>query len=352
MNLNIYQKVAVLTVFATLFLILVGGLVRATGAGMGCPDWPKCFGQFIPPTDVSQLPENYKEVFVEQRIEKNAKIVNYLNSLGFTELASTIENDPNVRNEEDFNAIKTWTEYINRLVGALIGIFVLVTFFTSIRYWKTKKSITIASGLAVFLTIFQGWLGSIVVSTNLLPGTITIHMVFAMIIVTVLLYGAYQATAELFQFEIDNSIRKRLYQLSIGLLLFTTAQLILGTQVREAIDAVKLTTDTTRSGWLDQTGVVFVIHRSFSWIVLIAGVWLMSILWKNQMKGLIYKLGVFNFALIILQIAVGIGLEYLNMAAPLQVIHLLGVAVMVCSQFLMILVLGKKETVKASQAIE
>lgn len=352
MNLNIYQKVAILTVCATLLLIFVGGLVRATGAGMGCPDWPKCFGQLIPPTDVSQLPENYKEIFVQQRIEKNAKIVGYLNSMGFTELASTIENDPNVRKEEDFNAIKTWTEYINRLVGAVIGLLVLATFITSLRYWKTKKSIPFASALAVFLTLFQAWLGSIVVSTNLLPGTITIHMVFAMIIVTVLLFGAYQATSELFQFEIDENIRKKLYLISIGLLTFTIVQLVLGTQVREAIDSVKLTTDTVRSGWLEQTGMIFLIHRSFSWLVLIAGIWLMSILWKNQIKGVIYKLGILNFAFIAVQIAVGIGLEYLNMAAPLQVIHLVGVALMVCSQFLMILVLGKRELSTISQVAE
>jgi cytochrome c oxidase assembly protein subunit 15 len=351
MKLNIYQKVAILTVFATLFLILVGGLVRATGAGMGCPDWPKCFGQFIPPTDVSQLPENYKEVFVQQRIEKNERIVSYLNSLGFTELASTIENDPNVRKEEEFNAIKTWTEYINRLIGALIGLLVLTTFITSLRYWKTKKSIPIASGLAVLLTLFQAWLGSIVVSTNLLPGTITIHMVFAMIIVTVLLYGAYQATSELFQFEIEEKVRYRLHLISIVLIIVTLIQLVLGTQVREAIEVVKLTTDAVRSGWLENTGLIFIIHRSFSWLVLLTGVWMMSVLWKNQIDGVIYKLGVFNLAMIILQIAVGVGLEYLNMAPPLMVIHLVGVAVMICAQFLMILVMGKKEVTTISQEV-
>ena len=130
MNLNTYQKVAILTVVATLFLILVGGLVRATGAGMGCPDWPKCFGQFIPPTHVSQLPADYKQVYVEQRLEKNAKIVSFLNSLGFVDLASNIENDPNVGKEEEFSAIKTWIEYINRLIGAIIGLLVLTTFIT------------------------------------------------------------------------------------------------------------------------------------------------------------------------------------------------------------------------------
>ncbi len=351
MNLNIYQKVAILTVCATLFLILVGGLVRATGAGMGCPDWPKCFGQFIPPTDVSELPENYKQVFVEQRIEKNEKIVGYLNALGFTELANRIENDPNVRKEEEFNAVKTWIEYINRLVGAVIGILVLATFITSIRYWRTQKSIPITSGLAVLLTLFQAWLGSIVVSTNLLPGTISLHMIFAMIIVTVLLYGAFQATSDRFVVSIDQKLRSKLFLFSVVILVLTTVQMILGTQVREAIDAVKLTSDVSRGGWLEQVGSIFPIHRSFSWLVLLSGIWMMSILWKNQISGVIYKLGVLNFGLIILQILIGIGLEYLSMAAPLQVIHLVGIAFMICTQFLMILALSRKETSTVSPTI-
>ena len=262
-----------------------------------------------------------------------------------------IEDDPNVRKEEEFNAIKTWTEYINRLVGAVIGLLVLATFVTSLRYWKTKRSIPIASGLAVLLTLFQGWLGSIVVSTNLLPGTITIHMVFAMIIVSVLLYGAYLATSELITFELDEKVQSRLYIISVILFVLTIAQLVLGIQVREAVDAVKLSTDIARSGWLEQSGLIYVIHRSFSWLVLFAAIWMMKLLWKKNVVGFVYKLGITNFVLIAIQIIVGIGLEYLDLTAPLQVIHLVGVALMICTQFLMILTLGRKKEIKVSQVI-
>jgi cytochrome c oxidase assembly protein subunit 15 len=337
MNLNTYQKTAITTVLATLFLILVGGLVRATGAGMGCPDWPKCFGQWIPPTSETELPENYREQFVDQRVQKNEKIAGYLEALGFEEIAHKIENDPNVRNPEEFNAVKTWTEYVNRLVGAVIGILVFATFITSLRYWKTDKSIPIVSGIAVFLTGFQGWLGSIVVSTNLLPGTISIHMVFAVVIVNVLLYGAFKASSEFVKIEIEEGIRKKLYRTSIMLLVLTMIQLVIGTQVREAIDAIKLVAE--RSDWIQNAGDIFLIHRSYSWLIMIVGLLLVSMIRRNGIKGLIRKLGLANMGLIIAQVVIGVVLEFFNMPPAFQVMHLVGIALMVCVQFLLILIL-------------
>ncbi|MBD3616328.1 MAG: COX15/CtaA family protein [Gracilimonas sp.] len=302
MKLNTFQKTAITTVAATLFLILLGGLVRAAGAGLGCPDWPKCFGMWIPPTSLADLPARF--------------------------------------DASQFNVYNTWIEYVNRLVGVLIGLLITATFVLSFKYRKEKPTVFYSSFAAFVLVLFQGWLGGVVVKTGLHAGMITAHMLVAMVIISTLLYATFEATSDLLKVSIEKQFRKKLLWVMLILFALSMIQLVLGTQVREAVDVIKNSSEVLPRGiWLESAGSIFPIHRSFSWLVIFAGGFLYYLLIKNEAEGLVLTLGQWNVILVFVQVMIGLGLYYLDMPRVLQVLHLVGMAIMVCTQFLLILVL-------------
>ncbi|WP_148899356.1 COX15/CtaA family protein [Fodinibius salinus] len=301
MKLNTYQKVALSTVAATIFLIFVGGLVRASGAGLGCPDWPKCFGMWMPPISPAELPNNY--------------------------------------DLSEFNVFKTWTEYVNRLIGVIIGLLITVTFALSFRYRKDKPKVLYSSATAFVLVLVQGWLGGQVVLTGLREWLITLHMLLAMLIMVTLIYGVFRASVDELRITLPNQKRQWLLVMVAILFFCSFIQIGLGTQVREAIDVLKnMTVSPPRDTWISEVGVVDNIHRSFSWLVLIAGGGILYISrWWVTDAPRIRKIGLIIFGLILLQIVTGIGLYYLGLPPVYQVVHLTGIAFLVAFEFLFLL---------------
>ncbi|WKN44389.1 COX15/CtaA family protein [Tunicatimonas pelagia] len=324
---RLLPKLSVATLVAVYLLILVGGIVRSTGSGMGCPDWPKCFSSWVPPTEVSQLPQNYKEVYAQKRAEKNTRVTGYLNVLGFAELAERVKNDKSILIEADFNVAKTWTEYVNRLIGAIIGLLIFATFLASLKYWHSHRSLVWVSLAAVILVGFQGWVGSIVVSTNLLPGMITFHMLIALIIVSLLIYVAFRAQPA--ALSDSNQIPKKEFiqinTLLIVLVLLTLGQILLGTQVRESVDVVaKELGEERRQEWIDALGSTFTLHRSLSFIVIAAHLWLMATLFQRfGINGNLTRWSLVLVVVIGLEIVSGGIMAYFGIPRVAQPIHLL-----------------------------
>lgn len=331
-----FRNIGVLTVLAVYFLILVGGIVRSTGSGMGCPDWPKCFGSWVPPTDVSQLPEDYLEVYKQKRIEKNEKLAAYLDRLGFEEVSNAIFSHPNQYIETEFNVTKTWIEYINRLVGALIGIFIFLTVLYAIPYLRTDKTIFFLSLASFVLVGFQGWLGSIVVSTNLLPVTITVHMALALVIVAMLQYAVARAFKEDMAENIAHA--PKLNALLWVLAIITFGQILVGTQVREEVDMVAfMMNGVGRETWIDQLGNYFYFHRSFSILVLALHVYIAYSLYKFRSRQ-ITLLTHLMLALVVVEIVIGIIMAYFAIPPVLQPLHLTFGSLLFGVQFQLIIV--------------
>lgn len=301
MKLNRYQKVALTTVGATIFLIFVGGLVRASGAGLGCPDWPKCFGMWIPPTSASELPAQF--------------------------------------DMSQFNVFKTWTEYVNRLIGVIIGLLIMATFVLSFPYRKNEPTVFYSSAAAFVLVLVQGWLGGQVVMTGLNEWLITLHMLLAMIIMMCLIFAVYKASSKDLAVSLSENTSRIMLGVVVTLIVCTFVQLILGTQVREMIDVLKNLMDPPpRETWISRVGLIDEVHRSFSWLVLIAGgaVFYLSRWWTES--DLLRKISTAVLGLIVLQIITGMGLYYLGLPPVYQVVHLSGIAFLISLEFLLFLI--------------
>lgn len=331
-----------ISIIALFLLILAGGIVRSTGSGMGCPDWPKCFDRYIPPTHLSQLPENYQEKYVAKRVEKNERFANTLNLMGYGEIAYRIRNDRSILKPDEFNAAKTWTEYVNRLMGALVGLLLIACVIASGIYLKSRKRIFFWSLFNLILVVFQGWLGSIVVSTNLLAWVVTIHMLVAIAILAIAIYTYYEA-----QILMKTGILTSVSSLQIRIfaylgLLITIIQITLGTEVREQIDAISSAVNyLNRPAWVEQVGAKFIFHRDIAVAVVIINLILFILMRKRYVSGgYQYKYISFVLLLIILQIATGLFLTYMALPPFAQAVHILLATMLFGSQFYLLLLLN------------
>jgi heme a synthase len=327
-----FRKLTLSTLVAVYILILVGGIVRSTGSGMGCPDWPRCFGNWVPPTSAAELPANYKEIYAEYRDKKNQKFAKYLTALGMGETATKILSNPAVLNEADFNPVKTWIEYANRIVGVIIGFLIFAVFISALKFRKFEPRLTVIAFITFILVGFQGWIGSVVVSTNLTPWTITLHMFLALVIVALLIY-LYHEAGEIY--SIKSTIG---FWWLLSCMVVLLVQILLGTQVREGIDA--LAAIAARQHWIENLGQSFVIHRSFSWLVLLLHVGLIFRLIKSGSSK------VFPLTLILLilgTILTGLGMAFFAVPPFLQPVHLLLATITFGMQFLLLLKLNRKE---------
>ena len=335
------------SIFCTYLVILAGGVVRMTGSGMGCPDWPKCFGTIIPPTDISQLPEDYKQHYIELRKAKNEKLAKMIAPLGLPELAEKISNDPRFYEETEFVWQKTWIEYVNRLAGAALGLLLLGSCVTSLVYWKKRRWVPLMVVGVIIVTGFQGWMGSVVVSTNLLPGVLTAHMVLAFVLIAGLVY-LYVKTAPgiraLTSFSISNTMR---YALGV-LIVITLIQVLMGTQVRQQIDVIAKSFELEqRNLWVEQLDWIFKVHRSFAWLLLLGNGWVVYQLIKYLKHYFaVYRAAIYLGVFVFLATLSGVILAYLNMPRVAQPLHLLLSCLIFGSQVYLFFVLGRKTRIQ------
>ena len=334
-KIQFFSKISLILVF---LVILAGSTVRMTGSGMGCPDWPKCFGYYIPPTDVSQILFKSNNDYLKGQMILYDKEKLLVAKSDFT--SNNIINLDNwkVYEKHDyvlFNSVHTWFEFINRLLGAVLGLSILILFLFSLSSWKKKPIIFVVSLLSLLAVLFQAWLGKTVVDSNLAPFKISIHMLMALVLVGLLLCVRSLSKRLDFKIILDKPTTLLIY----FSFLLTIIQIALGLEVREFIDAQidKWGYDFSNY-WLLYPEKNFYIHRSLSILVLISN-FLIYYLIKKQGSQLTFINKI--ILLIAIEIFLGILMYYFDFPFASQPLHLLVATFLFGIQFYWILRINK-----------
>ena len=293
---------------------------------MGCPDWPKCFGLLIPPTNEKQVEWNKNQQY------NKGIILRYNGELIVAKDDFVSKNEFNYTNwhpytkhdYSEFNATKTWIEFLNRLIGAIAGLSTLLMLVFSLRFWKKNKIYSLVSLLIVLGMGFQAWLGKLVVDSNLAPYKITVHMLMALVIVALIIYLIYYSRKK------DDYIndRKIKYLIIISIIL-SLIQVITGTQVREFID-IQYELSLNKELWLKSPDLYFYFHRTFSLSVFFINVYLFYYAFKKS-----YNLKTISLIcfVILLEILLGIIMYYGDFPIFSQPLHLFLATILFGCQF-------------------
>ncbi len=268
-----FQKLAAVTLVTALVLVTLGVIVRVTDSGLGCPDWPFCYGKVLPPMD-------------------------------------------------DY---KAWLEWIHRTVAAVIGLEILVLAVLALRDHRDRRSVVWPSVAAVLLVGFQAWLGRETVRLGNSGESVTAHLASAMLLVGLLVYltirPGYPARLT------GRGASQRFTLLAAFGAIATYALLLFGSHVTATASALVFPDWPLMGGSLlpavtDVTSAQ-VLHR---YVAAIVGVIVLAVAvvgWRTQRAHpAIVRLAVWSAILFAIQIVVG-GLQILTtLSGWAQVLHL------------------------------
>lgn len=310
-RLEPYQRVAIAALASVIVLIFVGAVVRATGAGLGCPDWPFCWGCVVPPTSVDQV--DFEKIDIERFKSKVART----------------GGDPEAISEQSlrdaFNPVHVWTEYINRLTSLPVGLFTLVAAFMSVGQWRRgRKLVGFCGWLALVVVLTNAWLGRNVVLSGLKPGIITLHMGLAIFLLGLLVYMGWRGADRPWALPLKGGSRRKLQIAVVTLLVFTIFEGLMGSQVREMTDHfAKEYSDVPRSAWTDKLEHtwMYVVHRSFSWVILAAAVGFYIMAREALPQGCRWLEKVI-LGLVLGQMVLGLVLSNVGILAVAQILHI------------------------------
>lgn len=301
------NRLAWIALISVLVLVLAGATVRVTGAGLGCPDWPTCWGCLIPPTSVDQIDVEKLDL---EKFKRQAR-------------RRGIDPDTITRETvlESFDPVHTWIEFGNRLTSMPLGSSTLLLAIASFWAKKNKWWIVALAWFALFDVLFNAYMGAVVVASGLQPGIITLHMALAFLLISVLVTIVWLSRREPDVHHLPKIQRRRLLIVSIVFFACLFGEGLIGSQLREQTDELgKNIEGIPRSEWIEQidSTMIFKIHRSFSWSLLITAGLMMYWSFTSQQKFLEPKI---ILALVVAMMIMGIVLGHIAIFEVVQVLH-------------------------------
>tara|TARA_B100001250_G_scaffold285356_1_gene247438 strand:+ start:1575 stop:2525 length:951 start_codon:yes stop_codon:yes gene_type:complete len=289
-----FYKTSIITVIILYILVLVGGFVRVTESGDDCPDWPKCYGSWIPPFSIEDIPDEF--------------------------------------NPTQDKVYGSWVEYFNRLVGVVLGISMLFTFCKSIYVFKIDKIIFYGSLSSLLLVIVAGWFGGQIAQNidgiNIMhQHSVSIHLYIAILTIISLVYTTNRAFLLLYpDCEKKTNYSDESVYIFFAILVLNLLLVFSGSFIRTFIDddlIKELPYFLRMEHYVYKTGFIKFIHPILGFSMLS----LLGVLWNHIMNlsdssNILKMLVRVLLILIGLQVVIGEGLRFNFIHESFRLYHL------------------------------
>jgi heme o synthase len=265
-----FRVLSVATAVVTYALVVLGGVVRVSGSGLGCPDWPLCHGRLLPPLNLHAI-----------------------------------------------------IEYSHRTTASLTSALVVLTAAVALMAWRKRRDIVIPATVALGLLIVQVVLGAITVRLELPPMIVLAHLATAMALLGAVCVTAVAALVPAPAGAVDRVAMRRMMLAAGGTyLLIISGSLVVGSGASGACNAWPLCGGGFSFAF-DGLPAIQLLHRGIAGVIgLLIVLSLVSLLARHRRHPAVRATVALTLAALAFQVAVGAAVVTLHLPAALRGLHL------------------------------
>ena len=265
-----FRALSVATALVTYALVVLGGVVRVSGSGLGCPDWPLCHGRLLPPLNLHAI-----------------------------------------------------IEYSHRTTASLTSVLVVLTALFAWVAWRNRRDIVIPATVALALLVVQVVLGAITVRLELPPMIVLAHLATAMALLAAVCVTAVAAILPRPGSRVDGGSVFRARLAAAGTyVLILSGSLVVGSGASGACDAWPLCGGGFSFAF-EGSPAIQLLHRGIAAAIgVLIVICLLSVLARHRDERAVRATVGLTLAALAFQVAVGAAVVTLYLPAALRGLHL------------------------------